>query len=225
MKKDLPRILIRNIIVLCIFITSNSIKAQVTIGSAEPPHEDALLDLKQDMMGMSTKGALLPRVFLESTISPSPLTMHEEGMVVYNRTNYGDLTPGYYYSTGSEWVRLVSEKKSYMPQFFYMPPIVLATDVMDPTYDPILEQFNVNIHSLYYSQFAIEDLTTSTQSPSATGLPIIYEPSALEYYVTYFDKDVFDGAVISDEGILTYQLKSTITISDKTFMNIILKVK
>ncbi len=83
------------------------VKAQVTIGSNATPDANALLDLKnQSDVNASTKGLLLPRVQLTSTSSYAPLNAHVLGMVVYNTKTTGDVTPGYYYNSGSKWIRL-----------------------------------------------------------------------------------------------------------------------
>lgn len=83
-----------------------SLKAQVTIGSDQTPDANALLDLKENATGTSTKGMLLPRVALTATSSPSPMTAHTNGMVVFNTATTADVTPGYYYNDGSKWVRV-----------------------------------------------------------------------------------------------------------------------
>ena len=85
-------------------------RAQVTIGSLEPPTSGSLLDLKETSEGASTKGLLLPRVSLESTASPSPMTNHLQGMFVYNTVTVNDVTPGIYYNDGDKWNCLFSDK-------------------------------------------------------------------------------------------------------------------
>lgn len=69
----------------------STISAQVTIGSGNPPH-DALLDLKEDNTGASTKGLLLPRVALTDASLPVPMSSHVVGMTVYNTVS--SLTDG-----------------------------------------------------------------------------------------------------------------------------------
>ena len=50
------------------------------------------------------KGILIPRVALTSTISASPLSGYVAGMMVYNTSTTGDVTPGFYYCDGSKWI-------------------------------------------------------------------------------------------------------------------------
>lgn len=90
---------------------SIGIQAQVTIGSGEPPHNDALLDLKESSDGSSNKGLLMPRVSLVSTSSANPLSGHIKGMIVYNNATVGDVSPGLYFNDGAKWVRAISESE------------------------------------------------------------------------------------------------------------------
>lgn len=100
------KLLIIFTILLCLSSISNTINAQVTIGSDIPPSADALLELKETDAGTSTKGLLLPRVSLSSTTLPNPLSAHTAGMTVYNTATTGDVSPGYYCNNGEKWVRL-----------------------------------------------------------------------------------------------------------------------
>ena len=52
------------------------IQGQVTIGTSVSPHQDALLDLKENSNGTATKGLLLPRVELIALNNKSPLNEH-----------------------------------------------------------------------------------------------------------------------------------------------------
>lgn len=58
----------------------------------------------------STKGLLLTRVNLIDRENASPLTVHEEGMIVYNLATSGSgvlsVTPGFYYNNGRLWIKL-----------------------------------------------------------------------------------------------------------------------
>jgi hypothetical protein len=57
------------------------LKAQVTIGYNGSPSQNALLDLKQNSGGTSTKGLILPRVPLQSTNSPAPMSNHKQSCI------------------------------------------------------------------------------------------------------------------------------------------------
>ncbi|MRT17158.1 hypothetical protein F3C99_09330 [Vitellibacter sp. q18] len=94
----------------CFFlIISFGLFGQVGIGNTNP-NDNALLEIGDATT--TTKGLLLPRVDLANTTSFSPMTAHIQGMVVYNKATVGDVTPGYYYNDGSQWVRLAAAAPS-----------------------------------------------------------------------------------------------------------------
>ncbi len=96
MNISLSQLVLAVSVALC-FQTSFS---QVGIG-ATTPNADAILDVTS-----TTAGLLLPRLALTATTSPAPLTADVAGMTVYNTATAGDVTPGFYYNDGTDWVRL-----------------------------------------------------------------------------------------------------------------------
>ncbi|MDU1891817.1 MAG: tail fiber domain-containing protein [Dysgonomonas sp.] len=82
---------------------TNYTQAQVTIGSGKSPETSAVLELDTDALGL-----LLPRVTLSSTsvYTLNNEATHVKGMLVYNTATAGNVKPGIYYNSGSEWVRL-----------------------------------------------------------------------------------------------------------------------
>ena len=203
------------LIISIFFLTTQLLHAQVTIGSNLLPNKDAILDLKQE--GETTSGLLLPRVALKQTTSFLPMTAHVEGMVVYNTAKVADVTPGYYYNNGVKWLKLFSAEDS----FFYMPTTTLPTDENDPAFSGGV--FTINLYDRYSKQFSLSGTNVAVSDNSAR-LPV-YTNDELYYFVTDYDETVFDNVNINAAGILTYRLKSEFTYSDKTFMNILLKVK
>ncbi|MDU1892211.1 MAG: tail fiber domain-containing protein [Dysgonomonas sp.] len=92
------------------------IRSQVTIGSGEVPDNTAILDLKEKTDGSSTRGLLLPRVNLKSTLDYTAIAgatsmAQLAGMMVYNLA-YGGTSPNevysdiLYYNDGYKWVEL-----------------------------------------------------------------------------------------------------------------------
>ncbi len=67
------------------------------------PHPSAGVEMR-----FTNKGLLIPRVALTSTSSASPITSPAASLLVYNTATAGDVTPGYYYWTGSKWMRLLA---------------------------------------------------------------------------------------------------------------------
>lgn len=74
--------------------------AQIGIGT-RIPNSDAMLEVFSE-----NKGFLLPRIALVSSVSPSPLSSHVAGMIIYNVLKSSDVNPGYYFNDGSKWVRV-----------------------------------------------------------------------------------------------------------------------
>lgn len=212
---------------------SLNMKAQVTIGSGEVPHRDALLDLKDNSDGSSSKGLLLPRVKLRSTAESFPLADHKEGMYVYNIDDSNGVPKCLYYNDGVRWIPLVPQNSI----FFYAPSVVVPTDPDDPdvvdpnntiySYDN--GQFTLDLYKVYQSQFSLSALSGSNisaaknPSASATGVPVI-PSNGLDYFVTYFDNTVFTDVSVSDDGKLVYKLAGG-TVTEKTFFNIVFKIK
>jgi len=63
----------------------------------------AMLDVKA-----TNRGLLIPRVALTQTTSASPVSNPVASLMVYNTATANDVTPGYYYWSGSAWVRFGS---------------------------------------------------------------------------------------------------------------------
>ena len=201
---------------LTVAIFSSPLKAQVTIGSLNPPSNNALLDLKETVGGSSERGMLLPRVPLSSTTSFAPMISHEAGLYVYNTATVNDVKPGIYYNNGTKWIRL-----NAAPNFFYMPSILLPIDINDPVC--IGGTFTVDLYAQYSTQFTLA-LPTSTKNPAATTLTV-YSRSELDYFVIYYDAAVFSNVSVNNNGVMTYQLVSTPVVSEKTYMNIVFQLK
>ncbi len=218
--------LLRKTILLLLAISGLTFytQAQVTIGSDAVPHKDALLDMKQDALGNSTKGLVLPRVKLSSIDLPAPLSAHVAGMTVYNLepagTGANQVYAGFYYNNGSRWVRLVPENTI----FFYAPSIVVPTDITAPEYNATTQTFTLDLYTIYQSQYALSDATSSTKSPAAGTLPVMAKEQ-LDYFVTYYDKAVFTNVAITNNGVLTYKLAAGFVITEKTFLNVVFKIK
>jgi len=123
-----------------LLFTQNVTNAQVTIGSSTEPNNDALLDLKEDTNGESTKGLLLPRVKLVNLTNPSPLLQHIEGLMVYNLQTTGQISPGLYKNDGTKWVRMQLPEDGTEGQVLEIDPITMAprwvTKYIPPAEDP-----------------------------------------------------------------------------------------
>lgn len=107
---------------------------------------------------------------------------------------------------------VVKRVKAVMPKFFYMPSIVFDISVVGT--------FTRNLYNEYINQFGTPMVSSSG---SSEGIPTLLA-SQLEYYITYYDTNIFDNLVIDQNGVLTYRVKNS-NASEKTFMNIVFVVK
>lgn len=209
--------------------THTHMTAQVTIGSGEPPHDDALLDLKENNNGTATKGFLLPRVALMDASLPAPMINHVAGMTVYNTAvsptdgsvAVGDyVSPGFYYNDGSRWQKLYLGATNW----FYMPSIVIDVTTSG--------SFERDLYLEYRKQFEdVVDSSTPIDSPVA-GTTLVKSPDApnpftkileadeLYYYITGYDTSVFSNLVVSADGKLIYTVDAD-EVTDATYMNIV----
>lgn len=89
---------------LIVFFITTSLYGQVGIGTTNP-NSNALLDVDATN---TPGGILLPRVALTSTTSPAPLTADVAGMIIYNTATINDVTPGYYFNDGTDWIQIAA---------------------------------------------------------------------------------------------------------------------
>ncbi|MBD8387258.1 hypothetical protein H7X66_01130 [Dysgonomonas sp. BGC7] len=206
-------------VIFCLILTVMTglfsyLQAQVTIGSGIAPDQNALLDLKENGSGSSSKGLLLPRVALSSIISSSPLSAHIKGMTVYNTatTSVGngyDVSPGFYYNDGARWISL---PLGYT-KWFYMPSISIntATTGAGRTLD---------LYALYKAQFSTPKIKSTGAPTSIHFLPLATD---LYYYITDYDASVFSNLSINANGLLTYDVTATAT--ECSFINIVFVIR
>lgn len=66
-------------------------------------NSSAMLDVSS-----ANSGILIPRIALTGTTSAAPVTSPATSLLVYNTATVSDVTPGYYYWTGTAWIKLYS---------------------------------------------------------------------------------------------------------------------
>jgi len=200
-------------LLVIVSILAVNIKAQVTIGSVDAPEKGAALELKNDKLGF-----LPTRVDLVSLRLPDPLPIHVEGMIVYNKTvsEKDTLQTGYYYNNGERWLRFTASS-FFTENWFYMPSIVFETgdlSMLDKIQTKDLyKEFQLQINDAGY-----KGLVSSEGAPKP---PLSYVPSKtdLYYYVTDYDKDVFEILSIDKSGLMTFKIIAP--AKDDTFINIV----
>lgn len=204
------------ILFFIVIAINNNLHAQVTIGTDTPPHKDALLELKENTDGSSSKGLLFPRVKLSSTNTSAPLSSHVEGMTVYNTATASSgatyVSPGLYYNDGIQWVRMPMSATNW----FYMPSISFDSSTT-------LSGQKKNLYQEYYNQFtgASGHFVKSNSAPKI--IPYLPKATDLYYYITDYDPNVFSNISIDDNGIMVYDVTAAAT--DASFINIVFVLK
>lgn len=219
----------RNIFFLIIWFTYSAIYAQVGINTETPK---ASLDIHaQTTDSRTADGLIVPRLTLSQLVSKDALySTDQTGCMVYITKVVGVtspktrkiIAPGYYSFDGAIWHGLTPDQNL---RFFYMPSIVLPVDTDSPAYNTSTQTYTINLYQSYADQFGLTNLNKNAQkSPSATSLPVL-QSNAFEYLITYFDDQVFKKVSVTNAGVLTYQIPTDAVFSEKTFMNVIFKLK
>ncbi|MVX37054.1 MULTISPECIES: hypothetical protein [Myroides] len=98
------------------------------------------------------------------------------------------------------------------PKFFYLPAIYV---------EMVSGQSNsIELYNVYEEQFGSPMLSSNGNST----LPV-YDKYELNYYVTYYDKNVFEDVNLDSNGKLSYTVKQGAKPTGRTFFNIVLEVK
>lgn len=183
-------------------------------------------------------GLIIPNVSEVNTLNNNE---HEESTLVYysggsnsayinqntgsTTENIGSKKGFYYYVSDNngykDWQRIIRKAQ------FYMPSIVTPTTVGTHT---------INLYEEYIKQYANSNgtNTSSKQAPNrswniqtnnSNNSLKTYAKDDLDYFVVYYDNNVFTNLSITGEGVLTYEVtpESAKNISAQTFMNIVLQ--
>lgn len=235
--------MIKNVYVVVLALFSISLFGQVGINTNQPSQFSSL-DIKSDNTGI-----LIPRVTLKSTkdlvtvkFNTQTLSPEENSLLVYNTNTSNifatnertdvfdeveDVFPGFYYWQVDRWIRLSSKNDK---QFFYMPSIVIPTHQSQVNNVESLRSISVNngiirgsvnLYEVYKNQFG-SSMVKNAQC--TTSLPL-YKKNQLDYYITWYDDKVFENVVVSNDGVLTYNVKATDSTVLGSFMNIVFVVK
>jgi len=136
-----------------------------------------------------------------------PTTTGTAGQVLTRSAGTGNKT---------EW------SSSVMPKFFYAPSVVIPTH--DAAGVPLTGTRTLDIYAVYAQQFGFSGGAGQARSNAASNLPVL--PAAgLDYFITYFDTNVFNTVTVSAAGVISYTVKSTAVATEASFMNIVFKVK
>ncbi len=90
------------VLIFFTYISYTFVSAQVAINSTgNPPDGSAMLDINA-----SDRGLLIPRISLTGTNDNTTISSPTIGLLIYNTNTVSDVTPGFYFYSGSEWAPL-----------------------------------------------------------------------------------------------------------------------
>lgn len=193
----------------------------------------ATLHIKADKDNKDNNpGLIIPNVSMDKLNAEG----HEESTLVYysdgsNSTyinqNTGSTTEnigskkGFYYYDGTDWQRIIRKAQ------FYMPSIVMPTTVGTHTinlYEEYIKQYADSNGSNTFNKQA-PNRSWNIQTNNSNNSLKTYDKNDLDYFVVYYDNNVFTDLSITEEGVLTYTVtaEGAKNISAQTFMNIVLQ--
>ncbi len=128
---------------------------------------------------------------------------------------------GFYYYDGTDWQKIIRKAQ------FYMPSIVMPTTVGTHTinlYEEYIKQYADSNGSNTFNKQA-PNRSWNIQTNNSNNSLKTYAKNDLDYFVVYYDNNVFTDLSITEEGVLTYTVtaEGAKNISAQTFMNIVLQ--
>lgn len=145
-----------------------------------------------------------------------PRNAGQVGQVLAVETNVSDVST-------LEWKDVSDLVKAAMPKFFYMPSVEIPTHNTS-TGTLLTGTQTIDLYASYTEQFGFTGGVGQARSNTSSIIPTL-PANELDYFITYFDTDVFENVSVSALGVLTYSVKSEAIVTPKTFMNIVFKVR
>lgn len=129
---------------------------------------------------------------------------------------------GFYYYDGTDWQRIIRKAQ------FYMPSIVVPTTIGEhkiDLYEEYIKQYADSNGTNTSNKQAPPNRSWNIQTNNSNNHLKTYAKDDLDYFVVYYDNNVFTNLNITDKGVLTYEVttESAKNISAQTFMNIVLQ--
>lgn len=193
----------------------------------------ATLHIKADKNNKDNNpGLIIPTVSKDKLDTGEPvestLVYYSDGSnSAYINQNTGSTTEnigskkGFYYYDGTDWQRIIRKAQ------FYMPSIVMPTTVGTHTinlYEEYIKQYADSNGSNTFNKQA-PNRSWNIQTNNSNNSLKTYAKNDLDYFVVYYDNNVFTDLSITEEGVLTYTVtaEGAKNISAQTFMNIVLQ--
>src|SRR5690606_26350358 len=105
----------------------------------------------------------------------------------------------------------------------YMPSVEVPTHEVS-TGNILTGTQTIDLYASYTEQFGFTGGANQVRSNASSTLPTL-PADELDYFITYFDGDVFQNVAVDEDGLLTYEVIPGAVVTPKTFMNIVFKVR
>ncbi|WP_123922210.1 hypothetical protein [Flavobacterium plurextorum] len=178
----------------------------------------SIKDLKIELGGTLLKPTVI-NASANNTLSLSGLQTGSSSYI-YDGNNYSLVSDRIL--VGDPVSGLLKQVRSAMPKFFYAPSVSIPTHNQSGVL--LKGPQTIDVYNLYTKQFGFQQASGQARSNNASVLPVLASAD-LDYFITYFDTDIFETVSISASGIITYTIKTGAVISENSYMNIVFKVK
>ncbi|MGL5276968.1 hypothetical protein [Myroides sp.] len=177
------------------------------------------IDSSSTIKAINGKGAVLKDVELE-VIEESIDTEHLADLAVTEeKINSLKAKEGYVLTAdgdGGASFQPAGGGNVAIPQVFYLPAIYVEIVSGDDT--------SIELYDFYKEQYGNPMAVNSKASSEGYSLHV-YDAYDLNYYVTYYDKNVFYDVRVDNDGELHYKVKVGAKPTGRTFFNVVLQVR
>lgn len=114
---------------------------------------------------------------------------------------------------------VLKQLKAALPKFFYMPSIIIPTH--SSQVEPGETFGTLDLYQKYVDQFG----SPKKSNPGKTTTLPVLPAGELDYYITWYDEDVFATVSVDNSGVMTYTIQPGADVTVGSFMNIVFAVK
>jgi len=227
-----------NLVVCLLFLTGifscANLYARVTVGAGTIPAATLDVTITDEVKNDVTTpvGVIAPRLTgrqIQDKTNANVYTVAQHGTIVYaldflpaaqrSPKTKNISTAGYYFYDANEsngvdtglWKTLGGDAT-----WFYMPSFPIDLSASGP--------FTINLYEEYVKQFANVPVRNLAAAATPSFKNVFINASEINYFITGYDDEVFDGLTISDAGILTGTIEAS-TVTDKTYINIVFSAR
>lgn len=211
---------IKTLTISTFFLSTFSVWAQTSVNQ---PNSKVGVNVRTPTETLDIKGTLrvqeLPR-----HNSPSSISTHPDGSASDSKNQ--TFVSKFIVVANDQGV--FGQANGVQSSFFYMPAMVLPVDPAathpNVSYAAADKTFKVDLYGEYVAQFRQINGVSSSSSATSAVLPVL-QVHDLDFIVTYYDPQVFQNVTVTPTGEMTYQVKDGAVLTERSFFNVVFKVK